>query len=664
MDVSYKRIGREIIDAFTLPLREGIASSKSQPSSTEPDSSVPFQYTPLTSPSNFRILHLKQRPGSPAASLYGSLIQASIDAPPEYYALSYAWGDSTLCESLEVDGKRLGITANCAAALRRMIHGKAQRYIWVDSICINQADTTEALEERGRQVAMMDQIYRNAIQVNVHLGAGDAASDAAIVALKGLAKYLLGATVPGPQREFFRRKYESLADDVLASTPEYPYGKLHGLFRLPWFRRLWVLQEVILGRNVMFYCGKHLIHLKTIVFGADFARLPYSKLDEGNRHWMSYLDYHDAMNEFIRRREEGESLPDLRLSGVLLPPAVMHEVTRPEDKIHGLYGVCKRLGFELPVPDYHKPLAVVYTEAARAILRDEPSFELLSCVCESSGWEWGLPSWVPNFSGSFRKWSPSSPPDITFFNKGNTAVSGGSSQWQHEFKLDGQGLAVRGRRLDIVCASGLPWMTDATTTMVGDSPLLTGQCIESFVDCIGSWFEVVQGLDHGGNGYQDDKVAAQLLVRLLAYEGTPHSLNLSAAELESFAGYLSILVARAKFDGDVHQTVLADQQENLRDCLRVGDHQVIPGMTAFLKRIYLNQWKTVFRTVSGYLGVGTHTVQQGDVVAVFHGSPLAAIVRPWEDWFRYIGPAYVNGIMEGEFWSKGSAADDDWFVLV
>jgi len=26
----------------------------------------------------------------------------------------------------------------------------------------------------------------------------------------------------------------------LATTPEYPYGKLHGVFRLLWFRRTWV----------------------------------------------------------------------------------------------------------------------------------------------------------------------------------------------------------------------------------------------------------------------------------------------------------------------------------------------------------------------------------------------------------------------------------------
>jgi len=148
--------------------------------------------------------------------LCGSLIEASIDAPPEYYALSYTWGDPTLCASIEIDGKVLGITANCASALRRMLRGKAERYIWVDSICINQADTPDALEERGGQVAMMDRIYRSAIQVNVHLGEGDPAAEVAVVALKSLGTYCTGAMLPGPQQSFFRRKYESLADDVLS----------------------------------------------------------------------------------------------------------------------------------------------------------------------------------------------------------------------------------------------------------------------------------------------------------------------------------------------------------------------------------------------------------------------------------------------------------------
>jgi len=99
------------------------------------------------------------------------------------------------------------------------------------------------------------------------------------------------------------------------------------------------------------------------------------------------------MREYDRRREPGEPLSNikLQLSTVLLHLALMLEATRPENKVT-LYGVCKRLGFDLPAPDYHKHRAVVYTEAARAILRYSSDLDLLSWVCESSGRERGIPS--------------------------------------------------------------------------------------------------------------------------------------------------------------------------------------------------------------------------------------------------------------------------------
>lgn len=225
MRTSYRRIGREFLDIVTATFREIASETRGQgsPSTSAEDNNGPFQYTPLTSASTFRILHLKHKSllaytgDDKDTQLSGSLIEASIDSPPDYYALSYTWGDPALCESIEIDGKRLGITASCAAALRRMLRGKAQRHIWVDSICINQGSSPEALEERGMQVAMMGDIYRKAIQVNVHLSDGDAASDVACVAIKKLATYAISALAPGPQREYFRKKYESLADDVLGT---------------------------------------------------------------------------------------------------------------------------------------------------------------------------------------------------------------------------------------------------------------------------------------------------------------------------------------------------------------------------------------------------------------------------------------------------------------
>lgn len=71
--------------------------------------------------------------------LRGSIVEASLDNVPDYFALSYTWGNSALTDKIYIDGRELGITQNCADAMRRMLKGKLKRMIWVDSICINQA---------------------------------------------------------------------------------------------------------------------------------------------------------------------------------------------------------------------------------------------------------------------------------------------------------------------------------------------------------------------------------------------------------------------------------------------------------------------------------------------------------------------------------------------
>ncbi|KLU91388.1 hypothetical protein MAPG_09908 [Magnaporthiopsis poae ATCC 64411] len=618
-------------------------------------SSVPhFRYTPLRSPSNFRILRLEYRledyelPSWRQRPLRGSLIEASIESPPRYFALSYTWGDPALVD--------------CAAALRRMMKGKTERVIWVDSICINQGTDPEALAERSGQIAMMDSIYRSAYRVNVHLGPGDAASDVACEVLKKLSLFYYGATLPGPQKEFFKRKYEKLATEVLEWTPEFPYGKLHGVFRLPWFRPV----------------------------GSDFTRIPVSKWTTdwasgghlmAAAHWRSYVVWHHVMQEFVRRYEQGEPVSSfgLGLSAILVPPALALEATRPEDKIYGLYAVCKRFGFELPAPDYTKPLAVVYTEGATAALRCEPaSLETLSWVCESpKAWERGLPSWVPDFSGCIRNWSPSNPPHMTVplmtMRQSRLNAASGGTQCQYEFELDGQALNVRGRRVDVVCAVGVPWSMDNSTSMLGGAERPAGQDVDTLVSCVGSWFDVAQqGLSgsgssgplHVGGGDID---AMKRLAYLLALDVFR---PLSVEQLDELVRYLSILVTRSKSGSGnpSHTLPLAHPQDGpVSDYSFIGEHVVSDQMLAIIKRIVpAALWKTVFRTARGeYLGLGTHTVRVGDVVAVFHGCPHAAVLRPWGEWYRYVGPAYVEGVMDGGWWRNYTTAEDDErFVLI
>ncbi|KAF1847438.1 uncharacterized protein K460DRAFT_363509 [Cucurbitaria berberidis CBS 394.84] len=450
---------------------------------------------------------------------------------------------------------------------------------------------------------------------------------------------------------------------TIATSAEYPYGKLHGLFRLPWFRRTWVVQEVALARKVMFYCGDYMIAFDNLVVAADFTRLPYSKLDMQARHWKSYLDWHHMLNEFIRRYEQGETDVTTTVGfGLfeLLAATLLLEATRAEDKVYGLYGCAKTLGFELPVPDYTKPIAVVYTEAARACLRQAQNpLRLLEIVEGSAGEELGLPSWVPNLSGCVRKWTPENPPKTSTNSRSNKLVSGGSqSEWN--LMVDERRLRVRGRRVDHVAAVGQPWKVDHSTTLLGDAWSNSGQYVGSLVDCILTWLDIVLQRNRSVQGSGAGEVAAtQDLARLLT-----NGHRSLVEPLDRVTQYLSVLIKCAKADDTVVRSSLIHAQDSILEIRQIGHYFVSENMQRVITQMGDFAWRTVFRTTRGYLGVGSYSSRPGDLVVVLHGMATPCLVRPSAEGFVFVGAAFVNEIMNGEFWSTGSSSNDEWFVLV
>ncbi|KAK4101697.1 HET-domain-containing protein, partial [Parathielavia hyrcaniae] len=102
------------------------------------------------------------------------------DNRPEFAALSYVWGSPQLgSEVMTLGGKPCTIGANLALALRFFRASKPgswptpgltpPEHIWVDALCINQADEAE----KAVQVGRMAQIYRSAALVISHLGPGN-----------------------------------------------------------------------------------------------------------------------------------------------------------------------------------------------------------------------------------------------------------------------------------------------------------------------------------------------------------------------------------------------------------------------------------------------------------------------------------------------------------
>ncbi|KAF2998666.1 hypothetical protein E8E14_000179 [Neopestalotiopsis sp. 37M] len=88
-----------------------------------------------------RILRLL--PGEWIHPIQCSICTVYMSTHPPYEALTYAWGDATDREPILVDDYLCEVTANLARSLRRLRKSDQERHLWVDAICINQADDDE-----------------------------------------------------------------------------------------------------------------------------------------------------------------------------------------------------------------------------------------------------------------------------------------------------------------------------------------------------------------------------------------------------------------------------------------------------------------------------------------------------------------------------------------
>ncbi|KAH6666782.1 heterokaryon incompatibility protein-domain-containing protein, partial [Halenospora varia] len=103
-------------------------------------------------------------------SLFTRLSTADLDSTSlRYEALSYTWGVKSSIDkkhSIYVNGYRQSVTPNLHSALSSLRHHSRSRTLWVDTICINQAD----VQERCHQILLMARIYAGASKVLIYLG--------------------------------------------------------------------------------------------------------------------------------------------------------------------------------------------------------------------------------------------------------------------------------------------------------------------------------------------------------------------------------------------------------------------------------------------------------------------------------------------------------------
>ncbi|KAJ5031873.1 heterokaryon incompatibility protein-domain-containing protein [Bipolaris maydis] len=238
-------------------------------------------------------------------------------------AVSYCWGDPKSTHIIYFKNfthghlPSLTITAKVDSMLRHLRKPHKQRRLWIDAICINQADA----EEKTLQVPLMRRIYTAALKVHVWLGAGETFdAQAAFMYLKRIvvADEVEKETVFLPNQ--FRK-------DCAATR-----STLQQLFLNPWFTRRWVLQEIALAHEITVHYGHDKIAWNWFAKGT----LLLPELDEQHKtqgRWASYQPYIVAKKTIETSLKRELWLPDSLLEHVSA------ECSDPRDRLFALYGI-------------------------------------------------------------------------------------------------------------------------------------------------------------------------------------------------------------------------------------------------------------------------------------------------------------------------------------
>lgn len=203
--------------------------------------------------------------------VYCLLKYTSLSNPTSYDALSYTWGDPALPQvTINVNGHDLLVTENCKRALLMLrreveIRGETEN-IWIDAICINQQD----IAERSQQVPLMRDIYWNCQALIIWLGPEDEGTKEAVEIIASFDASVPASIHPTWGDEDETEGADKELSDWLAVFMRQPrimerIFNFMRFFSLPWFRRVWVIQEFVVSRQkqqekstntITMYCGQ------------------------------------------------------------------------------------------------------------------------------------------------------------------------------------------------------------------------------------------------------------------------------------------------------------------------------------------------------------------------------------------------------------------------
>lgn len=303
----------------------------------------------------------------------------------------------------------MGVTPNCHAALQRLRKTDSPRTLWIDSICINQSLNAE----KNHQLMLTSRIYQGATRVVVYLGEGTSDTDAAM-------KYI--GDIDDPSDYGIGDATSRYLQSAICDS-----SSLDVFFKLPWFHRVWVLQEITFAKQAIVVCGSRELDLQNFhtfyqwnVTNQTVDTLPYSVQyatspipEHGD--WISYVE---RLLEMLRdTRHCGATDPRDKLYAILpllgrghdQMSVQMDEAAEERDCDEDDMADMQTLQQKTRIPvDYACSETAVFTDLA-VLLLQKVGPDILKSVVKKPQLP-GLPSWVPDWTTSSSYWSSQNPP--------------------------------------------------------------------------------------------------------------------------------------------------------------------------------------------------------------------------------------------------------------
>ncbi|KAK5241964.1 hypothetical protein LTS06_011815, partial [Exophiala xenobiotica] len=209
-----------------------------------------FSHEPLEHTDSLRLARVMKRgfpKEGPGARFELEVRHFRLSERPPFSALSYCWGDDGNDKLTFINGQKHWVRSNLAAFLEQSVSSAMTDWLWIDAICIDQ----KSPGERTHQVNLMGQIYTEANLVRVWLGTGSTIINdfLAWVFDQNLGQdslILQGASALTAQQL-----------DELQRGMEIFLG-------LGYWNRTWVVQEILLARDIRLHYGTYSFPWATI----------------------------------------------------------------------------------------------------------------------------------------------------------------------------------------------------------------------------------------------------------------------------------------------------------------------------------------------------------------------------------------------------------------